>query len=67
MSKGMKIMGHIKKQQSQMTDAGLVGQITVDFLTANNPGAIEGMPTLQATGAVEITIKSAQEGLPFEE
>ncbi len=63
----MQIIGHIKKQQSQMAEVGLIGQITVDFLASKNKGAIEAMPGLQSGGAVVITIQSAQGTLFSEE
>lgn len=63
----IKITGHIKKQQSVVTEAGLVGQVVIEFLDANNKGGIEAMPSLQKAGVVVINITEAQESLRFGE
>lgn len=57
------LKGHIKKQASTCGEAGVVGEIVIQFLTEKNPGAIEAMPKLQAGGVVEVTIESLQEEL----
>lgn len=63
----IRITGHIKKQQSVVTEAGLVGQVVIEFLDANNKGGIEAMPSLQKAGVVVINLTEAQESLRFGE
>lgn len=63
----MKIVGQIKKQQSVVGEAGLVGQVVIEFLDANNKGGIEAMPSLQKAGTVIIEISEAQASLRYGE
>lgn len=56
----MKIIGALTKQQSTVGEAGVVGQVVIQFLASRNPGAIQAMPKLQEAGMVIINIEPAQ-------